>query len=277
MGASPSLPSPTRLTGRHILVTGGNRGIGYAVVEAAARSRAKVSFLGRDATSVELAEHALRQDGLDVSGYVADVTDESAVREAVERSVRNKGPVDVLVNNAGSSSVQGPFVTTPVSRWWAEVSVNLRGVAVCTSSVLTSMTGRRTGRIINMVSGTAKRPSPYNTAYSCSKAAVARFTDSLAEEVRDHGISVFSLRPGTVATRMTADFASSAEVLQWLPDQAATLDPQSPARAVAATLWLAEGHGDALSGLWLDAGDDLQALAGNATRTSSGPHHPMRP
>jgi 3-oxoacyl-[acyl-carrier protein] reductase len=126
------------------------------------------------------------------------------------------------------------------------------------------MIARRHGRIINMVSGAAGRATPYNTAYACSKAAVVRFTDSLAEEVRHHGIVVFALRPGNVQTDMLSEFVDSASARRWLADEIMRLRPQPPDRAVAATLWLAEGHGDALSGRWVDADDDLENLERHA-------------
>src|SRR5215471_17849631 len=179
------------LAGRHFFITGGTRGIGHAVAVAAGARGACVSFVGRSADSVRSVEETLRDSGAEVAGYPADVTDEAGIRDAMANAEARFGGVDVLLNNAGRSSVHGPISETPLPEWWHDVSVNLLGVAICAAAALPSMIARRHGRIINMVSGAAGRATPYNSAYATSKAAVVRFTDSLAEEVRDHGIVVF--------------------------------------------------------------------------------------
>lgn len=253
------------LAGSHVLVTGGTRGIGRAVVAAAAARGARVSFVGTTEAGVRDAERALAVDGAGekrgVAGYHTDVTDEAGVRRAVAVAQERFGPIDVLVANAGRSTAHGPLRETDPAQWWSDVTVNVLGVALCAAAVLPTMTARGRGRIIAMVSGAAGRATPHNSAYASAKAAVVRLTDSLAEEVREDGISVFALRPGNVQTDMLAEFAGSDVVRRWIPDQVAQLRPQPPDRAVAATLWLAEGHGDALTGCWVDAEDDLPELA----------------
>jgi NAD(P)-dependent dehydrogenase (short-subunit alcohol dehydrogenase family) len=249
------------LAGRHVLVTGGTRGIGHAIVVAFAQRGSRVSFVGRDEVTVDRLQSELRGVPMDVLGYAADVTDEPAVRRAVAQAEDHFGGVDVLVNNAGLSTVHGPMRDSDMTAWWRDVSVNLLGAAVCASAVLPGMTARARGRIINMVSGAAGRPAPYNTAYACSKAAVVRLTDSLAAEVSEDGVAVFALRPGTIATDMVREFMSAPEVRRWLGAEVDQMAPESPERAVRAVLWLAEGRGDALSGCWVDAADDLDSLA----------------
>ncbi|MFF3573892.1 SDR family NAD(P)-dependent oxidoreductase [Nocardia jiangxiensis] len=261
---SAAVEQSARLAGKHLFVTGGTRGIGLAITAAALARGARVSFVGTTSDGVRNAEADLHNSGADVAGFQADVTDEAAVHAAVTAASERFGPIDVLVANAGRSSVHGPLRDSSPAAWWSDVSVNVLGVAHCAAAVLPSMTERGMGRIIAMVSGTAGRPSPYNSAYSCSKAAVVRLVDCLAEEVREDGIAVFALRPGNVQTDMLAAFAESEEIRRWIPGDIARLRPQSPDRAVAATLWLAEGDGDALSGRWIDAEDDLPALAARA-------------
>ncbi|MCE0763536.1 SDR family oxidoreductase [Pseudonocardia kujensis] len=257
------MPEQDPLAGRHILVTGGTRGIGRAIVDGAVRRGARVSFLGRDATAVVEVEKLLIDAG-QVAGVAADVVDEAAVRAAVAALEARLGPVDVLVNNAGLNTSQGPLHDCDLGGWWRDVSVNVLGVAVCSAAVLPSMIARGRGRIISMVSGTAGRATPYNSAYASAKAAVVRLSDSLAAEVGEHGIAVFALRPGTIATDMVARFSASPATQRYMGDEVAAMQARTPERAVEATLFLAGGRGDALTGLWIDADEDLEGLAARA-------------
>jgi NAD(P)-dependent dehydrogenase (short-subunit alcohol dehydrogenase family) len=133
------------------------------------------------------------------------------VAALVDHVGRTLGPVDVLVNNAGSNHVFGPLWEVDLDNWWSDVTINLRGPAVCTAAVLPSMVQRRRGCIINIASGSAKRPFPFNTAYSASKATLVRLTDSLAAETAEHGVSVFALNPGTVDTDMCRGLMASVD------------------------------------------------------------------
>ncbi|WP_433502946.1 SDR family NAD(P)-dependent oxidoreductase [Pseudonocardia halophobica] len=257
-------------------MTGGTRGIGRAIVEGAVGRGARVSFLGRDAAAVDETEKLLTEAGGQVAGVAADVVDEVAVRAAVAAVAERLGPVDVLVNNAGLNTSQGPLHEADLGEWWRDVSVNLLGSAVCAAAVLPSMIERRGGRIISMVSGTAGRATPHNSAYASAKAAVVRLSDSLAGEVAEHGIAVFALRPGTIATDMVARFAASPATRKYLGEQAAAMRPGTPEKAVAATLFLAEGRGDALAGLWIDADEDLEDLVARAPQLHAADLYQLR-
>jgi NAD(P)-dependent dehydrogenase (short-subunit alcohol dehydrogenase family) len=260
----------------HILITGGTRGIGRAVAEEAARRGMRVSVLGRDAEATKAVARELRAGGAQAFTCVADVRDETAVRGGIARAEEELGPVDLLLNNAGQAAMQGPLADIDLAAWWSEVEINLRGVAICAAAVLPSMMRRGAGRIVNMVSGTAGRPSPYNSAYAVAKAAVVRLTDSLHAEVADRGVSVFALRPGNVRTDMTTRFVASPTVARWMPGEASRLQLESPDRAVAAVMWLAAGRGDALAGRWIDADQDLDGLASNAAAIAAHDLHQLR-
>src|SRR5262249_14274667 len=132
----------------------------------------------------------------------ADVTDRAAVQHAVAEAEARLGPVDFLVNNAGSAAVIGPMWETDPDDWWREGEVNLRGPLLCAHAVRPGMIARRRGRIINMASGVGRTPFPYSSAYACSKVALSRLTDSLQESTREHGVMVSATGPGRVRTAM---------------------------------------------------------------------------
>jgi 3-oxoacyl-[acyl-carrier protein] reductase len=191
-----------------------------------------------------------------------DVSDAASVGEAVSRITAELRPVDILVNNAGSNKVFGRLWEVDLDGWWRDVTVNLRGPALCAAAVLPNMVERHRGCIINIASGSAKRPFPYNSSYAAAKAGLVRFTDSLAGETVDLGVSVFALSPGTVDTDMCRGLVESPEGQRWMPDTIRALPEHFvPASVPAdAVVFLAEGHADALSGRWFEAGDDLAAL-----------------
>jgi len=112
------------------------------------------------------------------------------------------GRIHILVNNAAVTGPIGPFDAVDWNEWLATISVNLAGTAYCTRRALSLFKPHRYGKIINISGGGAADPLPRMSAYAACKAAIARFTETLALEVRDHGIDVNAVAPGPLATRM---------------------------------------------------------------------------
>jgi NAD(P)-dependent dehydrogenase (short-subunit alcohol dehydrogenase family) len=199
-----------------------------------------------------------------------DVTDRAAVEQAVERTERELGPVDLLVNNAAVATPVGPAWEVDPEAWWQTVSVNLRGPFLCSRAVLPGMLGRHSGRIVNIVAVAAFTTSPFMSAYGSSKAALVCFTDDLAAETKEHGIRVFAIRPGLVQTRMQAELQASPYIQARRASQASpapaagqTLVP--PEQAADAVVFVASGQADALSGRFIDVTrDDVADLAQRA-------------
>jgi NAD(P)-dependent dehydrogenase (short-subunit alcohol dehydrogenase family) len=129
----------------------------------------------------------------------ADVSDDGAVAQAITKLRHELGPVDLLVNNAGIVGPVGPTWEIEPDRWWRTMEVNLRGTSLCTQLVLPEMVHRRRGparwphRDISSQAGVFRWPLV--SAYSVSKAAVAKLTENLARETHHHGVSVFSVHP----------------------------------------------------------------------------------
>lgn len=233
-------------------MTGGNRGLGRHVAEALAAEGATVAVLSRSGGTIDGA-----------LGLRADVTDLDAVRSAFARVERELGSVDILVNNAGTAAAIGPVSDVDPELWWSDVSVSLRGAFHCCRAVLPAMLERRQGRIVNVSSSVAIRASPYLSGYAAAKAALLSFTESIAAEGSARGVRVFAVTPGRVATELTERMVSTDEGRRWLPglQQGDWVDPALGARLV---VFLASGRGDALSGRFLHALDDVDELAAKA-------------
>ncbi|WP_189339352.1 SDR family NAD(P)-dependent oxidoreductase [Williamsia muralis] len=254
---------PGNVTGLHIVVTGGGRGIGRACAASLAAAGAHVTVVARTRVQVEETVLEIRERGGSAKGFVCDVTVPSMVHDALS-AASGWRPVDVLINNAGMNSAFGPLGEVDQDLWWADITVNLRGSALCSAALLPKMVERGSGRIINIVSGAAGRAFPFDTAYGISKAAIVRLTDSLAAEVASAGVSVFALGPGNVDTGLSRSFLTSGVIHRYSPDAVGRFSPEPPDKAIAAISFLSGGAGDMLSGRWVDAADDLQQLVAHA-------------
>jgi NAD(P)-dependent dehydrogenase (short-subunit alcohol dehydrogenase family) len=269
---SPSAP----LIGETAIVTGGGRGIGRAIAEELARSGAAVALVAR--SSPELAEvvGSIEADGGKAVALPADVTDERAVDRLVEQVDRMLGAPTLLVNNAGAWRQVGPVVDSDPAIWWADVEVNLKGTYLCTRAVLPGMLVRDRGRIVNVASYAAVSPGPFLTAYACAKAAVIRFTDSLAAELEKSSVRVFCITPGFVRTELVERTAGSDEGRQFLPHLSTRTDALEPERAAQLVLEIASGRIDPLAGRFLHVLDDLDAVLSRADEVTQNDLYSLR-
>ena len=191
-----------RLAGTTALVTGGGRGLGRAIAQALGSAGAAVAIAARSPDELAAALTALRAAGTTAVALQVDVTDRAAVEAIVEQTERELGPIDLLVNNAGTCNAIAPVWEVDPDVWWHEVEIHLRGSFLCARAVVPGMIARGRGRIINMASGVGLLPFPFTSAYSCGKAALMRLTDSLAVSTRALGVHVFAISPGNVRTAM---------------------------------------------------------------------------
>ncbi len=180
---------------RRAAVTGGNKGIGLAVVERLAADGLSVVAMGRDPEA--LAKAAATVAG-DVETVVCDVSDPDSIAAAFAAA----GPFDVLVNNAGVAD-SAPVRSIPLEQWDRLMGVNALGPLLCIQQVLPGMTARNHGRIVTVASIASHQGGPYMGAYAASKHAVLGMMRSLATELAGTGVTANSVCPGYVRTPMT--------------------------------------------------------------------------
>ncbi|MBO4847622.1 MAG: SDR family oxidoreductase [Clostridia bacterium] len=201
---------------RVTVITGATSGIGLAMAEEFSKRGDKVWAAAR--------RQAPLPEGVEFISV--DVTDEAAVKAAVEEIVRREGRIDLLINNAGFG-ISGAVEFTELEDAKRQFDVNFFGMVNFTKAVLPHMRGAGKGTILNTSSVAAVTPIPYQTYYSASKAAINAYTMALANEVRGFGVRVTALMPGDVRTGFTAARAKSmagAEVYPSLVKSVSTME-----------------------------------------------------
>lgn len=182
------------------IVTGGTRGIGFAVARALLHRRARVFVCARTPADVEQTVATLSTEyGDRIQGATCDVRSYSKVRSMVANAERFLGGIDILINNAGIGSRS--FVENmPVEEWDSTIQTNLSGVFYCCHATLPLMKQRGAGYVINIGSLAGKNAFPGGAAYCASKFALIGFTEALMQEVRYDHIRVSYVMPGSVNT-----------------------------------------------------------------------------
>jgi NAD(P)-dependent dehydrogenase (short-subunit alcohol dehydrogenase family) len=241
------------------MVTGAGRGIGRATAFALTDAGFSVGLVARTRVEVEETAAEVTRRGGEQCVAIADVTDASSVANAVATVERHLAPIDVLVNNAGTMSAIGPVWEVDPDDWWTDVETSLRGTFICCRAVVAGMISRRRGRIVNLTSYAAMRPSPYQSGYSAAKAGVTSLTEALAASLEQHGVSAFAVAPAFTDTKMTRTARDSAEAARWLPrlGEHGAVDGMRSAALIA---WLAGGFGDVLNGRVVHTLDDAEML-----------------
>ena len=185
------------LQGKHAVVTGASRGIGFAVARALRAQGARVTLMARDARALEAAAAGL---GGDTAWQMVDVTDADGVAAAFARA----GAVDILVNNAGQAA-SAPFGRTDAALWQRMLDVNLTGTWHCIQAALPGMLDAGWGRVVNVASTAGLTGYRYVTAYCAAKHGLVGLTRALALEVANKGVTVNAVCPGFTDTDIVAD------------------------------------------------------------------------
>ncbi|MBI4166833.1 MAG: SDR family oxidoreductase [Acidobacteria bacterium] len=208
MRRQPSNPKPGsrgtkgKLAGRIVAVTGANRGIGRAIVEAVAREGARVVLIGRDRRALE---RVARQIGGEAIVAVADVTRHASVARAFREIRRKTKRLDALVNNAGVFIFK-PFTRTTPKDWDSVIAANLTSLFVVTQAALPLLRRGRRPNLVNILSVSARVAFERCSAYTASKFGAMGLTRVLRKELRPMGIRVTAILPGSTNTRMADEF-----------------------------------------------------------------------
>lgn len=247
----------TDLTGKHAIITGGNRGIGAAIAAVLAEAHATLTIMGRDTARLnETANDIGALYKVIVTAIECDVSDEDSVTRAFRTAHETHGPAFVLVNNAGQAA-GAPLAETSLGLWQSLIAVNLTGTFLCTKQVLADMTAAGQGRIINIASTAGLKGAARTSAYTASKHGVVGFTRALAMETARTGITVNAVCPSYTDTEMTnRTIDAVAARKQTTKTEAQQLIERTvpigrlikPAEVAAVVLYLCSPHAAAITG-----------------------------
>jgi len=262
------------------IITGGSRGIGKAVAKAFLQEGARVAIAARSKIEVENSVQDLKQAG-EIIGIATDVSKEVDVKNLVEQTLRHYGSFDILVNAAGVQGPIGPLIEVDIQEWINNIHTNLIGTVLCCKAVLPIMIDKRRGKIINFSGGGATSPRPNFSAYACSKAAIVRFTETLAMEVKYFGIDVNAIAPGAVNTRMIREIVDAGNKAGEKELTEAIIISQkegtSPELAAELAVFLASKNSDGLSGRLISAvWDDWQNFDKNISNIKKSSLYTLR-
>jgi 3-oxoacyl-[acyl-carrier protein] reductase len=193
------------LAGRAAIVTGGSHGLGLEIARAFVTAGARVVVCARNTEALDRARADLESVAAHadaVATIAADVSDPESVERLVAFAVERFSQIHVLVNNAGVYGPKGLVEEVSWDEWEHAVRVNLFGSVLCSRAVLPHFRANGYGKIVQLSGGGATSPLPRLSAYAASKAAVVRFAETLAEELRGTGTDVNAVAPGALNTRL---------------------------------------------------------------------------
>lgn len=192
------------LTGRTAIITGASQGLGVSIARGFVTEGANVILTARSRGLLEEVQRSISPlcaDGQIVKAVPCDVSVTDEVDALIERTIAVTSGLDVIVNNASIFGPMGALEDVPWSDWVDTLNVNFLGTVYTCRAAISYLKRSPRGKIINISGGGAARPYPSLCAYAASKAAVIRFTEELAEELRPHNIDVNSVAPGPLNTR----------------------------------------------------------------------------
>jgi NAD(P)-dependent dehydrogenase (short-subunit alcohol dehydrogenase family) len=199
--------------GQVAIVTGGGRGIGFAIAEKLAQLGASLVICGRSQPTLEQAAAQLRATGGRCEPLACDVGNLQAVDALAALVDRLFGRADILVNNAGVGGFGGPLHELPPEQWDHVLNTNLRGAYYCIRAFAPMMIRARRGHIVNISSIAGRNPLRNGAVYAASKWGLNGLAFSVAEELRDYNIRVSVVSPGSTASELSGQTGKNREKL----------------------------------------------------------------
>ena len=252
------------LKGSVAVITGGARGVGKAIVKAYIDRGAHVAIV--DMLEEQLQETAAEMEkaGGTVLPVFTDITIPSQVDAMAEKVQNELGPIDILINNAGTFSVIGPVWEVDPERWFRDIRTNLYGSFLVCHAVVKGMVERKSGYVINVVSsGGVGDPHAYSTSYASSKTGLMRLTEGLAKEAREHGVKVFAIAPPAILTEMTRFIMNDPGGQKWRPGFGKIFEEgraAPPEKVAKMAVEIVSGKADALTGRYFLVSRDLDDI-----------------
>lgn len=199
------------LENKNIIITGAGRGIGREIAKKLSSEGANLALISR--TESELIETigTLNRKNNNTFYHTLDISDEKQVEKSFQEITERMKRIDCLINNAGIQPPIGPFYKANITEWKKNFEINLFGTATCTHAVLNRMIEQKKGKIVNLSGGGSTSPRPNFSAYGVSKSAVVRFTETIAEELKEFNIDINAISPGAINTKMLDEVIASNE------------------------------------------------------------------
>jgi len=258
-----------RLAGETAIVTGAGRGFGKAIALGLAAEGAAVTLMARSKDQLDAVAREIEAAGGRALAVAGDVTKRDDVERVAAAAEKKFGPTTVLVNNAGITGPFGPVWVMDPDEWWNAQEVLVRGTLLFMRAVMPGMVERRKGSVINVASLGGQWFTPLVSCYGIGKMSQIRLSELAAAEAKGHGVQVYAIEPGTVATDMAEKTIASLEAKRWVPHMVEylkqlkeTSDPAPGlARCAEMCVQLASGKYAALAGRFLIPRDDFDKLA----------------
>lgn len=194
------------LSNKRAIITGGSMGLGLTIAKAFVTEGASVLICARDSVQLQKAQDELKEmvgsNRQSIHAHICDVSEEDQVDQLFIRAEQVLGGLDILVNNAGVYGPKGATEQVDRGEWRRAIEVNLFGTFYSSQKAVAIFKQQKAGKIINLSGGGATAPLPYISAYSASKAAVVRLTETLSEEIKAFGIDINAVAPGALNTRL---------------------------------------------------------------------------
>jgi len=193
------------LSGKVAIITGANQGLGLEIARKYVSAGADVMLCARNAAllqEVRVDLDKLATPGQNILAKAGDVSAEADVQALVSETLTKLGGCHIIVNNAGIYGPKGEIETVDWAEWIKTIEINVYGSILMCRAILPHFKAQGYGKVIQLSGGGATNPMPRISAYAVSKAAIARFAETLAEEVRGTGIDVNAIAPGALNTRM---------------------------------------------------------------------------